>query len=208
MSGTAFADGIWPVQNLGGAVSFTMAYQPEESGQTFVAGTPVEIYTTDGGVKVWDGTTVAAGIAGFAAENANNLGTTGLGAPSGFTPILSYGSVVGNYAANPNQPLAVITPPMVPMSDGRIRYWVALPGTVFIGKIGTSSGTPAAVATAITQVGVPYGLTKDPNNSYWYVDTNKNNAVQVVALSPLEPIGTVGGHVLFVILPAVAQIFG
>lgn len=204
----AFADGIWPVQNLGGAVSFVEGYQPEESGQTFVAGTPVEIYS-DGGVKVWDGTTLTAGIAGFAAENANNLGTTGAGAPVGFSPILGAGSVVGSYAANPNQALAVITPPMVPMSDGRIRYWIAVPGTVFIGKIGSSSGTPAPVATAVTQVGVTYGLTKDTGNSYWYIDTNKtssNSAVQIVALSPLEPVGTVGGHVLFVILPAVSQI--
>ena len=204
----SFADGIWPVQNLGGAVSFAMAYQPEELSQTFYAGTPVEIYT-DGGVKVWDGTTLTAGIAGFAAENANNLSATGLGAPSGFSPILGAGSVIGSYAANPNQPLAVITPPMVPMSDGRIRYWVAVPGTVFIGKLGTSSGTPAAYATALSQVGVAYGLTKDAGNSYWYVDVNKtstNAAVTVVALSPLEPVGTVGGHVLFTVLPAVAQI--
>jgi hypothetical protein len=169
----------------------------------------VQVKATDGGLQAWDGATLTSGIAGFMAEIvANNLGSTGSGAPAGFSPILGIGSVVGNYAANPNQPSAVITPPMVPMSDGRLRYWIAVPGTVFIGKLGTSA-TVTPVATAQSQVGLNFGLTKDTGNSFWYVDTNKTGAsaaVQVVALSPLEAVGTVGGHVLFVVLPAVAQI--
>ncbi len=205
-----FSDAMFPVQNLGGAVSFPVGYQIEEAGQTFVLGTPVQVKAADGGLQAWDGVTVSAGIAGFMAEiSANNLGSTGSGAPVGFSPILGIGSILGNYAANPNQPSAVITPPMVPMSDGRLRYWIASPGTIFIGKIGTST-TVTAVATAQTQVGQSYGLTKDTGNSYWYVDTNKTGAAAVltiVALSPLEAVGTVGGHVLFVITAAAAQIF-
>jgi hypothetical protein len=210
MAGIAFADAIEPTQDLGGAVSYPEGYGAEEAGQTFVEGTPVEFLTAgDGGLAVWDGTTLAAAIAGFAAENANNLGTTGAGMPGPFTPIIGPGSVIGNYAANPNQPLAVITPPMTPISDGFIRYNIAAPTTRFIGKIGTGA-TNQPVATALTQVGVAYGLTKDANNAYWYIDTNKTGssaAVRIVGLSPLEAVGTVGGHVIFVVLNAVAQIF-
>jgi hypothetical protein len=203
-----FSDAISPEQNLGGAVSFPVGYQIEEAGQTFVLGTPVQVKAADGGLQAWDGATVAAGIAGVTMENANNLGSTGSGAPVGFSPILGPGSVVGNYSANPNQPLAVITPPMTPMSDGRLRFWIAAPGTVFIAKIGTTGSAP--IATAQTQVGVQYGLTKDSGNNYWYVDTSKTGGsavLAVVALSPLEPVGTVGGHVLFVFLNSAAQIF-
>ena len=201
-----FSDAIFPVQNLGGAVSFPVGFQIEEGSQTAVLGTPVMVKAADGGLQAWDGATLP-GIAGITMENFNNLGSTGLGAPTGFTPILSYGSVVGNYSANPNQASAVISPPMTPMSDGRLRFWIASPGTVFIAKIGTST-TNTPVATAYTQVGQPYGLTKDPGNNYWYVDTNKSNSVQVVALSQLEAVGTSGGHVLFVFLPtAVATIY-
>ena len=201
-----FSDAIFPVQDKGGALSFPVGYQIEEAAQTFVLGTPVQVKAADGGLQAWDGATVTQGIAGITMENANNLGTTGSGAPVGFSPILGPGSVVGNYSANANQPSAVITPPMTPMSDGRLRFWLAGLGTVFIAKLGTStSNTP--VATAYSQVGTLAGLTKDPGNSYWYVDTNKNNAVNIVALSPLETVGTVGGHVFFTFINTIIQVF-
>jgi hypothetical protein len=95
------------------------------------------------------------------------------------------------------------------MSDGRLRYWIAAPGTVFIAKLGTSA-TVTPVATNFNQVGLQFGLTKDTGNAFWYVDTNKtgaNAAVSIVGISQLEAVGTVGGHVLFVILPGVAQVF-
>lgn len=200
----AFADSIEPVQNLGGAVSFPVGFLVEESAQTFLYGTPVMVKAADGGLQAWDGATLP-GIAGIAAEQANNLGSTGSGAPQGFTPVVGIGSVVGNYAANANQPLAVITPPMVPTSDGRIRFFIAAPGTVFSAKLGT---TNVAAATTNAQVGTSAGLTKDTNN-LWFVDTAKSNSVQIVGLDQREPVGTVGGHVLFVFLPtaAVVQLF-
>jgi hypothetical protein len=201
-----FADAIEPVKDLGGAISFPIAYSPEELGQTFVEGTPVQINATDGGVQAWDGTTVAAGIAGFAIQNANNLGTTGAGLPQPFSPVLGPGSNIGSYAANSNQPLAVITPPMVPFTDGSLGYYIAAPTTVFVGKLGTSA-TVTPVATTFQIVGLEYGLTKDTGNNFWYVDANKTNAVRIVGISPLEAIGTVGGHVFFVIVNSVAQIF-
>jgi hypothetical protein len=201
-----FADSIEPVLDLGGAISFPMQYGAEEASQTAVEGTPVQINGTDGGVQAWDGTTVAAGIAGFAAMAFSNLGSLGSGQAQPFSPVLGPGSVIGNYAANPNQPLAVITPPMVPYSDGTIGFYTAAPTTIFIAKIGTSTSvTP--VATALNQRGTLAGLTKDTGNNYWYVDTNKSNAVRIVGFSPLEAIGTVGGHVYFVILNSVAQLF-
>ena len=205
-----FADAIFPMQNLGGAVSFPVGYAPEEIGisTSIPLGTPVQIASADGGLKNWDGSALSPGIAGFLAElSFNNLSATGAGAPVGFSPILGPGSVYGNYAGNANQPSGVVTPPMVPMSDGRLRFWIAAPGTVFIGKIGTSGSSP--IATAYNQVGVSYGMTKDSGNPYWYVDTSKTGAsavVQIVQLSPYEPVGTVGGHVLFVVLPSVAQV--
>lgn len=209
-----FADSIEPVKDLGGAISFPIAYSPEEAGQTFVEGTPVQIDSTgigaaDGGVAAWDGTGLVAQIAGFAIQNANNLGTTGAGLPQPFSPVLGPGSVIGSYAANSNQPLAVITPSMVPFTDGTLGYYIAAPTTVFQAKLGTSATvTPSATSNA--QVGLIFGLTKDTGNNFWYVDLNKvagNAAVRIVGISPLEPIGTVGGHVFFVILPTVAQIF-
>jgi hypothetical protein len=201
-----FADSIEPVLDLGGAISYPMQWVIEEASQTAVEGTPVQINATDGGVQAWDGTTVAAGIAGFAAMNFANLGTTGSGAPQPFSPILGPGSVIGNYAANANQPLALITPPMTPLSDGKLGFYIAAPTTIFQAKLGTSASvTP--VATAANQLGTVLGLTKDTGNNYWYVDTNKTNAVRIVGFSPLEAIGTVGGHVFFVILNSVAQLF-
>src|ERR1700685_108277 len=201
-----FADSIEPVLDLGGAISFPMQYGAEEASQTAVEGTPVQIASGDCGVQAWDGTTVTRGIAGFAAMNFSNLGSLGSGQAQPFSPVLGPGSVIGNYAANSNQPLAVITPPMVPFSGGTIGFYTAAPTTIFIGKLGTSS-TVTPVATALTQRGTLAGLTKDTGNNYWYVDTNKTNAVLIVGFSPLEAIGTVGGHVYFVVLNSVAQIF-
>ncbi len=207
-----FADAIQPYRDLGGAVSFPLNWLIEEAGQTFLMGVPVQVNATDGGVQIWDGTTLTAGIAGISNQPAQNLGTTGAGAPVGYSPVLGPGSSIGNYAppGDSAQPLAVITPPMTPMTNGLTQFLAAAPTTVFIGTIGTSSGTPAGVATNNNQVGVAYGLTKDSGNNFWYVDVNKTGgsaAVRIVELYPLDPVGTVGGHVLFVVLNAVAQIF-
>jgi len=204
-----FADAIEPVKDLGGAISFPIGYGAEEAGQTFVEGTPVAFLVAgDGGLAAWDGTTLTpnGGIAGFAISNANNLGTLGAGQAQPFSPVLGPGSNIGSYAANSNQPLALITPPMVPFSDGTLGFYIAAPTTIFVAKLGTS-GSVTPVATALTQIGILAGLTKDTGNNFWYVDTAKNNAVRIVGLSPLEATGTVGGHVFFTILNSVAQIF-
>lgn len=207
----SFADAIEPQQNLSGAMSFLVRAQIEEAGQTFLYGMPVMVNATDGGVQLWDGTAGAGHlIAGVAIQNAQNLGTTGAGAPSGFSPILGPGSSIGSFAANSNQALAVITPPMVPITDGFNYYVVAGPTAVFRAKVGTSATvTPVATTNQMAGAGTAatsqFGLTKDTGNNLWYVDINKTGAsavVQVIQLDPLEPVGTVGGHVYFVFLQA------
>jgi hypothetical protein len=202
MAGIAFADPIEPNQDTGGAVSFPIRYNQEEAGQTFVYGVPLQV-AADGGIQIWSGTIGSNLIVGIASQNASNLGTLGAGAPIGFSPILGPGSTIGNYAANGNQTLAVITPPMTPISDGFSYYFVPGPTIVFIGKVGNGS-TNQPVATAETQISKSFGLAKDTNTGYWFVDTNNTStvAVQVVGFYPLDPLGTVGGHVLFSFLPA------
>jgi hypothetical protein len=205
----SFSDAIEPQQNLSGAMSFQIKSLIEEAGQTFLYGMPVMVNASDGGVQIWDGTAGAGHlIAGVAVINAQNLGTTGLGAPVGFSPILGPGSTVGSFAANANQPLAVVTPGMVPISDGFTIFAVAGPTAVFRAKVGTSA-TVTPVATTNQMAGgsttSQFGLTKDTGNNFWYVDTNKTGAsavVQIIGLDPLEPVGTVGGHVFFTFLQA------
>jgi hypothetical protein len=205
----SFADAIEPVQDLGGAVSFPVDASLEEAGQTFLYGMPVMFAAGDGGVQLWDGTAGAGHlIAGVAAQNAQNLATLGAGAPTGFSPILGPGSSIGNFAANSSQSLAVITPPMTPMTDGFNYYFIAAPTTVFKARIGTTGSV--ATATVGTQKGSAFGLTKDTGNNFWYVDISKTGAsavLQVVGFDPLDPIGTVGGHVLFVFLYADVSMF-
>lgn len=193
-----FADAIEPQLDLGGAISFPMKAIIEEAGQTFLYGMPVMINATDGGVQLWDGT-VGAGhlVAGVAAQNAQNLGTTGAGAPSGFSPVLGPGSSIGSFAANANQSLAVITPPMVPITDGFNYFFIASPTTIFRAKYGTTNNP---TATTNQLVGTSLGMTKDTGNNFWYIDSAKTGAsalVNIVGLDPLDPVGTVGGHVLF-----------
>jgi hypothetical protein len=204
-----FSVPIEPVANLGGAVSFPVLHIIEEASQTAPAGTPCQINGTDGGVQAWDGSTTTAGIAGFLIENFSNLATTGAGAPQGFSPVLGPGSTIGSYAANANQPLAVITPPGVPINDGGVSFAIAFPGTEFVAALGSSAATAnTAEATANQYVGQSYGLTKDANG-YWYVDLNKTGGSVVVRITQLDPrdaVGTVGGRVWFTVLTGAYQI--
>jgi len=193
-----FADAIEPQQDIGGAISFPVRAIIEEAGQTFLYGMPVMINATDGGVQIWDGSVGATHlIAGIAMQNAQNLGTTGAGAPSGFSPVLGPGSSIGSFAANPNQSLAVITPPMVPITDGYNYFAVASPTTIFRAKYGTTNNP---TATTNQLVGTSIGMTKDTGNNFWYADSAKTGAsavLNIVGLDPLDPVGTVGGHIFF-----------
>jgi len=205
----AFSTEIVPEQNLGGAMSFASLEIIEEASQTFAFGTPVSINSSDGGVQAWSGSSYTNAIAGISQVAANNLGTTGASAPQGFTPVLGPASVVGSYAANANQPLALIMPPGVPFTNGRIPFFVAGPGTVFSAVLGNAG---SAAATSNAYVGTAgYGLTKDPVNAYWYVDISKTGGTAVLSITQLDPrfpVGTVGGRVWFTFLPAAIQVLG
>lgn len=167
----------------------------EEAGQTFLSGTPVEIASGDGGLKAWDGTTLAAAIAGFSKEAGNNLAALGVVPTAAVNPNpqLSFGSVPYETSAQ-----NIARPPF---RDGRIGFEVSTEDTVFQGQVGP------AQTTAPTDVGVNYGLTKDSDN-HWYVDKTKTGAnavVTVVKLDPEDQSASPRG-VYFIVMPAAAQL--
>ena len=169
----------------------------EEAGQTFLPGTPVQIAAGDGGLKAWDGATVALGIAGFSKEAGNNLGALGVNPTAAVNPNAqpSAGSV-------PFEPSAVsITRPF--FRDGRIGFESADNDTIFLGQVG-----PAQTALA-TDVGKQYGMTIDADN-HWYVDKTKstvgtNTVVTIVKLDPNDQSATPRG-VYFNVTNAAAQL--
>jgi hypothetical protein len=167
----------------------------EEAAQTFLNGTPVSIAAGDGGVKAWDGTTLANAIAGFSLEPGNNLAALGTQPQASVTPPqpLKFGSV-------PNEASAVnLAGPL--FGDGRIGFEAAAVDTVFRGQVGP------AQTVAATDVGLEYGMTKDSDN-HWYVDKTKTGAnavVKVAKLDPANPSASPRG-VYFTVLPAAAQV--
>jgi hypothetical protein len=169
----------------------------EEAGQTFLSGVPVQIASGDGGVKEWDGATVAFGIAGFSKEGGNNLGALGVLPTAAVTPAqsLTFGSVPFETSAkNIGRPL---------FNDGRIGFEVSDSDTVFLGQVG-----PAQTALA-SDVGKSYGMTKDGDN-HWFVDKTKstvgtNTVATIVKLDPNDQSATPRG-VYFIIATASAQL--
>jgi hypothetical protein len=172
---------------------------PEEAGQVFLPGTPVQLAAGDGGVKAWDGVTVAFGIAGFSKEFGNNLAALGVTPTAAVnpTPQPSTGQAV------PFQPLAVsISRPL--FRDGRQGFEVSVADTVFLGQVGPAQFT---LATDVTK---QYGMTQDADG-HWYVDKTKTGAAAVVEITRLDPndqnpIGVSSRGVYFIVLPAAAQL--
>jgi hypothetical protein len=172
---------------------------PEEAGQTFLPGTPVQIAAGDGGIKAWDGVTVAFGIAGFSKEFGNNLAALGVTPTAAVNPSPqpSTGQAV------PFQPLAVsISRPL--FRDGRQGFEVAVADTVFLGQVGPAQFTLA------TDVGKQFGMTLDADG-HWFVDKTKLGAAAVVEVVRLDPndqgvIGVTTRGVYFIVLPAAAQL--
>jgi hypothetical protein len=171
----------------------------EEAGQTFLPGTPVQVASGDGGLKAWDGTTVARGIAGFSKEAGNNLGALGV-LPIAAVPgkqSLTFGSVPYEASAqNIGRPL---------FNDGRQGFEVAVEDTVFQAQVGPSQ------TCAATDVGVQYGMTIDSDN-HWYVDKTKstvgtNTVCTVVKLDPEDQSASPRG-VYIVITTAAQQLVG
>lgn len=148
----------------------------EEASQTFLAGTPVQI-ASDGGVQVWNGTTIASGIAGFTKEAGANLTTLGVAKQ------LTWGSVQ-------NQANAVnIARPY--FNDGRNGFEVADTDTVFLAQVGPSQ------TAVVADVGKQYGMTID-SDGHWYVDRTKttvgtNTVCRIVKLDPNDQSATPRG---------------
>jgi len=168
----------------------------EEAGQTFLAGTPVQVASGDGGLQAWDGSTVAFGIAGFSKEAGNNLASLGViptAAIPGSQP--SAGSVAFEASAQN------ITRPF--FRDGRIGFEPSDGDTIFVGQVGPSQTAVAA------DVGKQYGMTKDSDN-HWYVDRTKstvgtNTVVTITKLDPNDQSASPRG-VYFVVTSAAAQL--
>ena len=178
----------------------------EDASQTFVADTPVEIYTT-GGVKVWDGTTLTNGIAGIAYEAASNLGTLGGATTPYLQPLQPYtgpGATL-TFGSVPNESSASNFPHGAPLNDGRCGFTLANPDTVWSAAFGTTAN---ATKPLITNIGVAYGLTKDTGNSYWYVDAGKTTTSAAVIVVGLDPRDTpaLGSRVLFTFIETVCQL--
>jgi hypothetical protein len=171
----------------------------EDAAQTFLAGTPLQINNATGGLKAWDGVTVAAGIAGVSKEVSANLTTAGvpLNAPAG-TAAGALGVGGGqSFGSVQNEPGAVnLSRPY--FNDGRTGVVLAIPDNLFYGQVGPNQ------TTVITDIGKQYGLTKDVDG-HWYVDKNKTGASAVLTITGLDQWDTARG-VLFTFLAAAGQI--
>lgn len=180
----------------------------EAAAQTFLAGTPLAL--TAGFLAAWNGTTVAAGIAGIAKDFGANLATAGV--PLGTVVAPSKAPFTGGgikFGTVPNMPNAAnLSRPM--FNDGKTGIVLAIADTLFYGQLGPLQVTAAA------DVGQSYGMTKDTDGN-WYVDKTKTGAaavVQIVALDPwdnpqptgLSAGGAGGRGVLFTFLPAASQV--
>lgn len=176
----------------------------EKSGQTFVKGTPVML--SGGFIQAWDGATIIAGIFGIAQQDANNLGSSGAGAPTAFTPVgfpgagLSFGKV-------PFQPSGLNIPEGAPPVKGVLTCAQATLDTVF--RAQTDNNTGAATTPTIANIGTQYGMTIDANG-HWYVDFAKitagtNTVVQMIDLDPID--GSIANaRILFKFIKAAMQI--
>ena len=174
------------VQSISGNTPLTNAIS-ELAGQTFLLGVPVQL-ATSGYIQKWDGTTVAAGVAGISLQPAANYGSNGKGTPGLFSQVGTPGSIQ-TYGSVQNMASAVNIALGAPPADGRNYFEVANADTIFEGQFDNSAGTVAADWTpTIASVGKQYGITFDAGGTA-YVDGGKttvgtNTVVEVVGLNP------------------------
>jgi hypothetical protein len=182
------------VETKSGNTEFTISNN-EAASQTFKRGTPVQLNT--GNIQQWDGTTVTAGISGVALEDAHNLASAGLGAPTAFTTV-GYPGTGTTFGSVPNQPNAVNIPLGAPFVQGTLTFAQANFDTIF--RAQTDNDTGAATTPTQANVGTQYGLTVDANG-YWYVDFAKTTVGTntVLVMTSLDPIdgSTANARILF-----------
>lgn len=159
----------------------------EKAGQTFLMGVPVMFDNVAGGIKEWDGATVAGGIAGVSKEPASNLAATGVAQ----FQTLSNSPV-------PNQPLAQPIVRGAPYNDGRIELTLADTDIQYFGQVGPAQVTDPTMPTK------QFGMTKD-GDGHWFVDTAKVGGNAVVQIVKLDQFDTTRG-VWFVFLPSAQQL--
>jgi hypothetical protein len=206
---TGIATPIYPLKVLiGGTAQAVQRRLAEKAAQTFLIGTPVQVDVATGFLFAAPAITSAATalIAGFSAEPANNLSS------SGVAKTLTYGSVQ-------NQASAVLIPVGAPPNDGTMGFHEAVDSTIFVGTLGNSA-TAANATTAQTNMGAIFGLTKDAGNNYWYIDNNITTVaggacVQITDFIPtftvppnLTGIGILNGLLGFKVLHAAQQLSG
>jgi hypothetical protein len=196
---------IIPVMNRANTAPLTKALA-EVASSTFKFGTPVQ-NNGSGFARAWDGTTITAGIMGFAESFGQNLSSSGKGAPGyPFGPIGPPGAIQ-TYGSVPNEASAVNIALGTPIADGRTLYVAANDDNVFQGVFDNSTGTVAADYTPVqADIGASYGLTVD-TSGFWYVDKGKTGGsavLQIVGINPLDGF-IVNARVLFKILPASQQ---
>lgn len=179
----------------------------EKAGQTFKSGTPVQL--ASGVVQAWDGTTVAAGIAGITYIDASNLATDGAGAAGPFTGI-GFPGTSTTFGNVPYETSAVNIPRGAPFSTGQTLFAVARQETYFRGQFDNTNFTNAASITPTqADIGVQYGLTVD-SAGQWFVDKSKvtagtNTVLKIVALDPID--GSIpNANVIFVFLQSAEQL--
>jgi hypothetical protein len=200
---------IKAVATVSGNTPFTKS-TPEKAAQTFPSGAPVQINA--GYIQVWDGATVALGIAGVTLIPAANLTTNGQGAPTAFgSPVGAPGSTIVYSAGQvQNEPAAVKIPVGAPFTDGRTLYEVANADTIFEAQVDNANASGGGnITPAITDIGKQYGLTVDASG-LWYVDYNKNTAgtntvVEILKINPVD-FGQANARVQFQFIPAARQV--
>lgn len=172
---------ILPYQTVSGNTDNTDS-QNEKAGQTFLAGTPVQLNA--GVIQEWDGVTVANGIAGIALIDASNYATDGQGAPAPFTPV-GFPGAIGTFGSVPNEPNAVNIARGEPFATGQTLFNKAINDTLFIGQVdNANASTGGSVTPTQATLGSQFGLTKDADG-HWYIDFNKttpgtNTVVEIV----------------------------
>lgn len=177
--------------------------EQEAAGQVFQSGTPVQMNA--GNVQAWDGVTIVAGILGVALEDAHNLASAGLGAPTAFTTVGFPGTGV-TFGKVPFQPSADNIPEGAPFSLGMLTYAEAVLSTIFEAQ--TDNSTGAATTPTKANIGTQYGLSQDANGT-WYVDFAKttpgtNTVVEMYDLDPID--GSIANaRILFKFLKSAIQ---
>jgi hypothetical protein len=204
---------IGSVETSTGLTPYTKSL-PEQAGQTFKSGVPVQL--NGGYVRQWDGTTIAAGIAGFSLIPGSNLATNGAGAPGPFSQV-GPPAAIATYGTVPFQPGAVNIAVGTPITDGRTLYEGGNGATIFEGQFDNSNYTNAASITPTeAMIGTQFGLTVDANGMF-YVDNNKttpgtNTVVTMVGINPIDlataTTGIPNARVRFTVLGTALQLNG